>query len=185
MGPERKRQVRASQQDKPHPGGRGFNIDCSRNSCRGLGSAACYWTGGPVSPAEALLASFRQVERSFPSPLPIYSFLRFRAGAPRMEQMFQCRVAAVALHILVVHHLPAGPCSCAHGARAAEAASLVVGRGTAKREHRGTAGILCSSLWFHTAGERSAWWARRGCETPAAFCWLESSPHPAPLQQSD
>lgn len=45
----------------------------------------------------------------------------------------------------------------------------------------GAAGILCRSLWSHSAGERSAQWARRGYKTPDAFCWLSPPPPPQHL----
>lgn len=49
--------------------------------------------------------------------------------------MFQCRAATVTLHILAITACPLGALQLRPGARAAEASSLVVGRGMAQWEH--------------------------------------------------
>ena len=84
--------------------------------------------------AEALLSLFRQVELFFPSPPSVYSS-HWGPGLPEWKQMFQCRAAAVALRISAITACSLGAPQLRPEARAAEASSLVVGRGMAQWEH--------------------------------------------------
>ena len=110
------------------------------------------------------------------------------AGAQGSQSGSRCSSAEQPLLPCTSRQLPPawwGPCSCALGQGLQRLLPWWWEEVPPSENTEGTAGILCSSLWSHTAGERSAWWARHGYETPAAFCWLSPpAPTPAPLQQS-
>ena len=113
---------------------------------------------------------------------------RSSAGAQGSQSGSRCSSAGQPLLPCTSWRLPParwGPCSCAPGQGLQRLLPWWWEEVWPSGNTEGTAGILCRSLWSHSAGERSAWWAHRGYKTPAAFFWLNPPPPtPAPLQQS-
>lgn len=139
----------------------------------------------PRGPAGLLVQAGGAV---LPLPTPRPPSIPSSVGAQGSQSGSRCSSAEQPLSPCTSRQLPParwGPHSCAPGQGLQRLLPWWWEEVWPSGNTEGTAGILCRSLWSHSAGERSAWWARRGYETPAAFFWLNPPPStPAPLQQS-
>lgn len=131
--------------------------------------------------AEALLSSFRQVEPFFPFPPHLFPPPVGAQGSQSGSRCSSGEQPLVALHVSAITACPLGAPQLRPEARAARALPWWWEEVWPSGNTEGAAGILCRSLWSHSAGERSAQWARRGYKTPDAFCWLSPPPPPQHL----
>lgn len=121
---------------KPCLGGRGFNTDrpqrkrdagtWDQHHAIGPGALSCWQR--PCCPCSGRWSCSSPPPPSVPSS-------RWGPGPPEWKQMFQCRAATVSLRISAITACPLGAPQLRPEARAAEASSLLVGRGMAQWEH--------------------------------------------------